>query len=311
MCLCTGSIIDIVADVNGCAHIDDITSKHHDVKMTKMMFRVILLLLRNEFFSITKTMSELDQRIVEFSEFLADEARKVLVPYYRQRYAIENKQDHTPVTEVDQAVERVIRKLIENNYPEHGIYGEEYGIERENAEYLWVIDPIDGTKSFISGRPLFGTLISLVKDEKPILGVIDQPILQERWLGANGTTTFNGKKVFTRECEKLENAYFATTSPFMFNFEDVSSIQKITDSVKCTLYGGDCYSYGQLASGLIDIVIESGLKPHDYCALIPVIQNAGGKATDWYGNEITMQSNGKLVASGDPKIHSKLLNILS
>ena len=218
----------------------------------------------------------IDDRKIEFSEFLADEARKVLIPYYRKQFAVETKADATPVTQVDQDVEKVLRKLIQNNYPEHGVVGEEYGEERQNAEYTWVIDPIDGTKSFITGRPLFGTLIALVREQKPVLGLIDQPIISERWLGVNGVTKFNNEKISTRECGELRDAYFATTSPFLFAQSDLGKIEHITKTAKYTIYGGDCYSYGQLALGRLDVVIEAGLKPYDFCALVPVIENAGG-----------------------------------
>ena len=200
--------------------------------------------------------------------------------------------------------------MIDNNFPEHGIIAEEYGNEREHSEYKWVIDPIDGTKSFITGRPLFGILIALVKDQTPMLGIIDQPVLQERWLGVNGVTKFNNQKVVTRICENIRDAYFATTSPFLFDKSGMNKIEYITSQVKTTIYGGDCYSYGQLAMGRLDTVIESGLKPYDYCALVPVIENAGGKITDWSGNSLGLYSNGKILAAGDPYIHEQLLKIV-
>lgn len=253
----------------------------------------------------------LDQRLIDFAEYLADEARKIVNSYYRKQFAIESKADNTPVTEVDQAVEKVLSKLIENNFPEHGIIGEEFGTVRGNAEYKWVIDPIDGTKSFITGRPLFGTLIALVQGEKPVIGVIDQPVLGERWLGANGETKFNNVKISTRECRNVSDAYFATTSPFLFNDGDLRKVENITKTVKCTVYGGDCYSYGQLAMGRLDLVIESGLKQYDFCALAPVIENAGGKITDWGGNEITLSSNGKVLACGNAALHEQVRDLLS
>ncbi len=256
-------------------------------------------------------MIQLDDRVIEFSEYLADEARNVVLPHYRNQFIVEDKADSSPVTEVDKAVENVIRKLVENNYPEHGVIGEEYGPVRENAEYVWVVDPIDGTKSFITGRPLFGTLISLVYKGVPVLGLIDQPVLRERWLGANGVTKFNTHKVYTRNCPEIEKAYFATTSPFLFNYNDIPKIERVTKAVKTTTYGGDCYSYAQLAMGLIDVVIESGLKTYDFAALVPVIENAGGKITDWSGNPIDINSNGKILACGDPVLHAKLLDWLS
>ena len=255
-------------------------------------------------------MVELEERLIDFAQYLADEARKIINSYYRLQFAISDKEDATPVTEVDQAVEKTIRKLIDNNFPEHGIIGEEFGVERENAEYKWVIDPIDGTKSFITGRPLFGTLIALVQGQKPILGIIDQSVLNERWLGANGVTKFNNNIISTRKCNNISAAYFATTSPFAFNEGDLDRIEHITKNAKCTLYGGDCYSYGQLAMGRLDLVIESGLKAHDFCALVPVIENAGGKITDWGGNELDINSNGRILACGDPELHERVRDLL-
>jgi inositol-phosphate phosphatase/L-galactose 1-phosphate phosphatase/histidinol-phosphatase len=253
---------------------------------------------------------KVDERLVEFACLLADEARKVLVPYYRRQFTVEHKHDLSPVTEADKAVEQKISQLIKNKYPRHGIIGEEFGGEKTDAEFVWVIDPIDGTKSFITGRPLFGTLISLVHEGKPVLGLIDQPILRERWLGVNGVTEFNGEKVATRQCAGLKNAYFATTSPFLFSDDEVKKIEEISKSAKFSIYGGDCYSYAQLAIGRLDLVIESGLKPYDFCALAPVIEFAGGRITDWEGEEITINSNGKILACGDAALSKEILNIL-
>ncbi len=252
----------------------------------------------------------IDIKLVDFAQYLADEARKAIIPYFRQNVAVEDKGDASPVTLADKEAEKVIRKLVELNFPEHGFYGEETGVSAEDAEFVWVIDPIDGTKSFITGRPLFGTLIALVQDKKPVIGVIDQPITKERWLGANGVTTFNGSPVRTRQCHDINAAYFATTSPFLFAAGDEKKIRDITSAVKCTVYGGDCYSYGQLASGGVDLVIESGLKPYDFCALVPVVENAGGKITDWYGNPLELGSTGKVIAAGDEAIHKKALEFL-
>jgi inositol-phosphate phosphatase/L-galactose 1-phosphate phosphatase/histidinol-phosphatase len=252
----------------------------------------------------------LDINLIDFAEYLADEAGKTILPFYRQNISIEDKQDSSPVTEADRQVERVIRKLIENNFPDHGVYGEEFEPQNHEAEFVWVIDPIDGTKSFITGRPIFGTLIALVQNKKPVLGVIDQPIIKDRWVGANGETKLNGKRVATRDCNDLSKAYFATTSPFLFEGNDAAKIEEVTKRVKCTLYGGDCYSYGQLAAGGLDLVIESGLKPYDFCALVPVIENAGGVITDWQGKPIDINSNGKIVAAGSAEVHRKILELL-
>jgi inositol-phosphate phosphatase/L-galactose 1-phosphate phosphatase/histidinol-phosphatase len=252
----------------------------------------------------------LDITMIDFAEYLADEAAKITTSFYRQNISIEDKQDSSPVTEADRQVERTIRRLVQNNYPTHGVFGEEFAPENHEAEFVWVIDPIDGTKSFISGRPLFGTLIALVQNKKPILGIIDQPIVKDRWVGANGETKLNGKRVVSRECRDIGAAYFATTSPFLFEGNDAAKIADISSKAKCTLYGGDCYSYGQIATGGLDLVIESGLKPYDFCALVPVVEGAGGIVTDWRGKPIDIDSPGKIIAAGSKEIHKQVLELL-
>jgi inositol-phosphate phosphatase/L-galactose 1-phosphate phosphatase/histidinol-phosphatase len=197
-----------------------------------------------------------------------------------------------------------MRQLIAARFPAHGIFGEEFGREREEAELTWVLDPIDGTKSFISGIPLFGTLIALTHGGRPVLGVIDQPILGERWLGARGhPTLFNGAPARTRACASLAAATLYSTAPeLMFKDADAAGFERLRAAVKFARAGGDCYAYAQLASGFIDLVVEGGLKPYDYCALVPVIEGAGGVITDWEGRVLTLGSDGRVVACGDPRL---------
>jgi inositol-phosphate phosphatase/L-galactose 1-phosphate phosphatase/histidinol-phosphatase len=253
-------------------------------------------------------MQEIPIELIDFAEFLADEARKISRLYFRSQLGVETKSDNTPVTEADKKIEETIRKLIAINFKDHAVYGEEFGRNEKDAEYVWVIDPIDGTKSFITGRALFGTLISLVKNQEPVLGIIDQPILNERWLGANGETKFNGKQVNTRTHVDMGNAIFATTSPLLFDEAGKVVISKISSAANFVIYGGDCYSYGQLSMGFVDLVAESGLKPYDYCALIPIIENAGGVVTDWNGGKLAMNSKkGDIVACGDPSLHKYVM----
>lgn len=252
-------------------------------------------------------MTELPLELIDFSQYLADEARNISRRYFRSNIGVSIKDDKSPVTDADLEIETMIRKLVKNNFPDHAVYGEEFGPNESDAEYTWVIDPIDGTKSFIAGRPLFGTLIALVKEQKPILGIIDQPIISERWLGVNGKTLFNNREVSTRTNMNVREAIFSTTSPFLFNDAGKYIAGRVTDATAFTLYGGDCYAYGQLAMGCVDVIVESGLKPYDYCALIPVVTNAGGKITDWQGNDIDMRSGGNILACGDPVLHAKLL----
>jgi inositol-phosphate phosphatase/L-galactose 1-phosphate phosphatase/histidinol-phosphatase len=201
---------------------------------------------------------------------------------------------------------------LENQFPEHGILGEEFGGQNLDAEYVWVIDPIDGTKAFVTGKPLFGTLISLCQNGRPVIGVIDQPILKERWIGATGhPTTHNGNMISTRKCNKIADAWLSATSPDMFKGTQESAFQLLAKEVKFSLYGGDCYSYGLLASGFSDIVCEATMQPYDYCALAPIVEGAGGKISDWAGKPLTMTSNGTVLAAGDMNIHQVAVEILS
>jgi len=204
-----------------------------------------------------------------------------------------------------------MRELIERRFPSHGIIGEEFGRMRDDAEFVWVLDPIDGTKSFISGVPLFGTLIALTRAGRPILGVIDQPILRERWLGAVGCpSTLNGTAIRCRACSDLATATLFATTPEMFHGADAVSFARISAAVKLTRFGADCYAYGLLATGLIDLVIEASLKPYDFCAMIPIIEGAGGIASDWRGEKLGLTSDGRVVVAGDQRVHEAALALL-
>jgi inositol-phosphate phosphatase/L-galactose 1-phosphate phosphatase/histidinol-phosphatase len=238
------------------------------------------------------------------AEALADAARAVITGYFRQKLAVDDKSDRSPVTVADREAEAAMRRLIEARFPDHGILGEEHGSVRAEAEHLWVLDPIDGTKSFISGIPLFGTLIALLHRGQPVLGVIDQPILGERWLGAAGRpTTLNGAPVQTRSCPSLAAATLFSTAPdSMFASFEAEGFARLRRAVKLMRTGADCYAYAQLASGFIDLVVEGQLKPYDYCALVPVIEGAGGVITDWQGAPLGLASDGKVLACGDPTL---------
>jgi histidinol-phosphatase len=238
------------------------------------------------------------------ADALADAARTVIRRYFRQKIAVDDKSDLTPVTVADREAEAAMRRLIEAQFPDHGILGEEHGAVRREAEYVWVLDPIDGTKSFISGIPLFGTLIALTYRGRPILGVIDQAILGERWVGAAGhPTTLNGAPVRSRACAALDKATLFSTAPeVMFRGDDLAGYRRLAGAVKLVRMGADCYAYAQLASGFIDLVVEAGLKPYDYCALVPVIEGAGGMMTDWQARALDLGSDGKVIACGDPAL---------
>ncbi len=240
---------------------------------------------------------------LQLIEWLADQAGNVIRPYFRGAYGLETKSDKSPVTLADRDAEAIVRKHLEKHRPADGIIGEEFGAERPGAARQWVIDPIDGTTSFAAGRPIFGTLIALMQDGWPILSVIDQPITGERWLGAVGyPTLFNGKPTKTRPCLKLSNATLATTGPHLFDDHAAAHFMELASktSHRRMVWGGDCYNYGLLASGHIDIVAEQGLKLYDWAALVPIVEGAGGTMCDWNGEPLTPDSEGDVLALGDP-----------
>ena len=243
---------------------------------------------------------------------LADKAGAVLRRYFRSHLLVESKNDNTPVTVADREAEAEMRAMIEARFPDHGLLGEEHGRTRPEADYVWVIDPIDGTKSFISGVPLFGVLIALTFKGVPVLGVIDQPILRERWLGAEGRkTTLNGKPVATRACSVLGDATLYATAPDMFTGGDAEAFARVRKTVRLARYGADCYAYGLLAAGFVDLVIESSLKPYDFCALAPVIEGAGGEMSDWTGEPLSLRSDGRVIAAGDPALAAATRAVLA
>jgi histidinol phosphatase-like enzyme (inositol monophosphatase family) len=242
--------------------------------------------------------------LVALAHRLADAARPIVSRHFRTQVAIDDKSDATPVTIADRDAETAMRKLLAQHVPAHGVFGEEHGAERTDAEYVWVLDPIDGTKAFITGLPIFGTLIALLHRGKPVMGVIDQPILGERWLGVAGQlSTFNGQPIRVRACPALDRAYMYSTAPIMFSGEVEKRHTALAKQVKLFRWGGDCYAYCLLAAGHIDLVVENALKLYDFAALVPVIQGAGGLITDWQGRELDMKSDGSVLAAGDPAIH--------
>ena len=232
---------------------------------------------------------------------LADAAAAAIRPFFRKPFAMEAKADLSPVTEADHAAEAAMRAILQAERPGDGMIGEEYGPERADAERVWVLDPIDGTRSFVAGRPIFGTLVALVEQGKPLLGLIHQPISGERWTGAAGQpTTLNGVAVRTRGCADLGQAHLATTGPGYFTPESWTAFERVRVAARDTLWGGDCYNYGLLAAGHLDLVIEDGLKLYDFAALVPIVEGAGGAMRDWTGKPLDMNSDGKVIAAGDP-----------
>ena len=245
---------------------------------------------------------------------LADAAGAAIRPFYRADFGLETKADASPVTRADRASEAAIRTILEVERPNDGIIGEEFGSVREGASRQWVIDPIDGTTSFIAGRPIFGTLIALMEGGWPVLGLIDQPILRERWVGAVGQPTLmNGKAAKTRTCASLGDAILATTSPHCFSDHEARHFMALAAKTahRRLIWGGDCYNYALLASGHIDLVVESGLKLHDFAALIAVVEGAGGMMCDWAGEPLHAQSNGDVIALGDPARLEDVLEALA
>ncbi len=241
-----------------------------------------------------------DGAFVDLAEKLADAAAPNLRRYFRATTPIETKADASPVTAADREAEAAMRAILEAEAPDHGIVGEEFGVQRGDAEYVWVLDPLDGTKSFITGKPTFGTLIGLARRGVPVLGVMDQPILKERWIGVEGrATTFNGTPIATRPCGALDRAWLSATSPGMFQGSDFAAFERLRQMVWHTVYGSECLAYGLLAMGFIDLVVEADLKPYDFCALVPVVTGAGGAMTDWRGRPLTLESDGRVVAAGD------------
>jgi inositol-phosphate phosphatase/L-galactose 1-phosphate phosphatase/histidinol-phosphatase len=253
-----------------------------------------------------------EPRFVQLANELADAARPIAARYFRTPVAIDDKTDNSPVTIADREAESAMRDLLTRHVPEHGVFGEEHGAVRTDAEYVWVLDPIDGTKAFITGLPIFGTLIALLHRGKPVMGIIDQPILKERWLGAEGQrSTFNGTPISVRACDALAKAYMYSTAPIMFPGAYEKPHEKLTKKVKLFRWGGDCYAYGLLASGHVDLVVEASLKLYDFAALVPVVKGAGGLITDWRGKELDMQSDGSVLAAGDPAVHRTAMGILA
>lgn len=225
------------------------------------------------------------------------------MPFFRAGVAVEGKSDASPVTEADRGAETVLRAFLGERFPAHGIWGEEFGPDRADAEWVWLLDPIDGTRAFITGRPLFTTLISLLHRGRPVLGIIDQPATGERWVGVTGEATrfrgpFGGRPG-CRRCATLAEAELGCTDPDMFTPDTAPSFLRLRAACRRATWGGDAYGYGLLALGSLDVVCESSLKPWDWAALLPVIEGAGGCLTDWQGQALTLDSPGEVVALGD------------
>jgi myo-inositol-1(or 4)-monophosphatase len=257
--------------------------------------------------------------VIDFSAFidrLASASGDTILAFFRTALSIETKnagRELDPVTEADRAAEAVMRRLIKANFPQHGIVGEEFGAENTDAEYVWVLDPIDGTKSFVSGLPIWGTLIALVHRGVPAFGTMHQPYLRERFSGDGGAAFFatpaGRRALAVRACKALAEATLFTTSPLLMNEADRARFGRVEREVRLSRYGGDCYAYCMLAAGHIDLVIETELKPYDIAALVPIVTGAGGIITTWEG--APAHHGGRIVAAGDRRVHEAAMALLA
>lgn len=249
---------------------------------------------------------------IELAGRLADAAGAAIRPRFRAEHGLEVKADESPVTLADREAEEAMRRLIIAERPMDGIVGEEFPEREGSSGRQWVLDPIDGTRAFIAGRPIFGTLIALIDEGWPVIGVIDQPVLAERWVGMAGRPTlFNGRPASTRRCRDLGDALLATTSPALFDDGQLHAFEHLDAKVRSTVLGGDCYNYASVASGWLDIVVEAQLKLHDFAALVPVVEGAGGRMCDWAGDPLHAGSSGEVIAAGDPARVEEILEALA
>ena len=252
-----------------------------------------------------------DESLAIFLDRLADAAAKAIMPHFRASTEVTNKAaaHFDPVTAADRDAEAAMRRLIAAHYPEHGIVGEEYGPERADARFVWVLDPIDGTRSFITGLPVWGTLIGLLEEGRPRLGMMAQPFTGERFAGDGRRAWYTGpggaRPLATRAAPSLADAALFTTSPYLFSTAEGEAYRRIEKSVRLARYGCDCYAYCMVAAGQADIVIEAGLQAYDIVALIPVVEGAGGRLTAWDGGSAA--GGGQVCATGDPRLHETVL----
>lgn len=252
--------------------------------------------------------------LLAVAEQAIDQAAHIIRPFFRTSLETLIKEDESPVTLADQGAEQVIRRCLAHYFPHYDILGEEQPATSTGSRYCWVVDPLDGTRAFITGRPTFGTLIALLVEGKPVLGIINQPITGERWIGmANQPSRYTspfGGRIGTRSCAALEEAELSCTSPEMLESAPVPTWPALKKAVKRVSWGGDCYAYGLLSLGMLDIIAECDMKIWDWAALVPIIEGAGGLITDWKGQALTMHSNGTVIAVGDKKLHSSCISLL-
>jgi myo-inositol-1(or 4)-monophosphatase len=256
---------------------------------------------------------------IDFAAFVDELAMisgETIRPFFRSALGVENKSrsgGFDPVTAADRAAEVAMRTLIKRTFPEHGVIGEEFEAERPDAEYVWVLDPIDGTKSFISGMPVWGTLIALTRRGEPIYGMMHQPFTREHFSGDGRGSRYRGpagdRDLRVRRCASLQEAVLCTTSPLLMDAADRERFGRVEKDVRLSRYGGDCYAYCVLAAGHVDLIIETELKPYDVLALIPIIEGSGGVITTWENGPA--HNGGRIVAAGDKRVHAQALALLN
>jgi myo-inositol-1(or 4)-monophosphatase len=251
----------------------------------------------------------MNKEFLDFSSHLAEISGKIIKQYFRTEISIDSKSDLSPVTIADKKSEEIMREEIIKQFPDHGIIGEEFGNHNTDAEYVWVLDPIDGTKSFICGAPTFGTLIALMKNKQPVLGVINQPVLNEFLIGDNLETRLNGDKVSVRFCNNINNAVLITGDHFNIGkFQDQQKFDELANRVKLYRHWGDCFGYYLLATGFVDIVVDPIMSVWDSMALIPIINGAGGIISDYQGNDPV---TGNSIVASSPGIHPEVIRTLN
>jgi myo-inositol-1(or 4)-monophosphatase len=268
---------------------------------------------------IGETRAKEHMTAVDFAAFvdrLATVSGEAILPFFRTSLGVENKGGpgtFDPVTAADRAAENAMRALIRESFPEHGIVGEEFGSERTEAEYCWVLDPIDGTKSFIAGMPAWGTLIALTRAGVPVYGMMHQPFTRERFTGDGHSARYRGpageRALRVRRCGKIGEALVMTTSPLLMKPADRATFAKVETAARLSRYGGDCYAYCMLAAGHVDLVIETELKAYDILPLVPIIAGAGGLVTSWEGG--SPSAGGRVIAAGDPRVHEQAMKLLA
>lgn len=249
--------------------------------------------------------------LIGFAEKLADCSRALLLPASRLDRAVKVKGDASLVTETDLLIEARMREMIDTTYPHHGVLGEEHGTRDLDADYVWVLDPIDGTAAFVAGIPVYGTLIGLARNGRPYIGIIDHPATDERWIGVSGKMArLNGRDVRVRPCDGVSQAFLTNSNPDFLNEDEGERFNRVKQKALYTQYGGSCYAYAMLATGRTDLAIDSGLDPFDIFAPAAIIEGAGGQVMDWNGAPLSLDWQGQVLAGGDEKCLAEARELL-